>query len=179
MEGSIIDKLRSKSKNGSEKGSEEPSNPSWVCVSLYREQFEVEIGDHKTVKDLGAESIRERITDLIAAESGPENEQWIRSVFAFLFKTRRIGSCVDCYSSPFFGSKTKRISYVLDKHNIFYDSPTIIPGRYKINALGKKTTIGGTPVRATIRLVIAVKKWDEAQIENIKSQGYDWFCGGI
>lgn len=168
----------SKGKKDSEQPSTEPSK-MWRCVSLYREHFEVEIGRGKRPEEIGKENIRAKIIDLISQEIGKDNEKWIRELFEFLFRTRRIGSCVDSYTSPFFGPTTKRISYVLDKHNVFYESPQLPAGRYKLNAVGKTTMIEGVPVRATVRLLIAVKEWGDDQIDDIRAQGYDWFCGTL
>ncbi|UXD79147.1 Matrix protein [Alphacytorhabdovirus alphapogostemi] len=182
MEGSIINRLKGRSKSGHEEVTNEPKaeeRPPWSCVSLYREQFEVEIGDKKRVCDLEEKDLKEKIVELLSAEAGLGNEAWSEVLFSFLFEERRIGSCVDCYNSPYFGPNTRRISFVLDKHNIFYESRVLPSGRYKINAVGKRTIIDGVPIRATIRLVISIKDWGEEQVDSIRSQGLDWFCGSL
>nr|UZC46943.1 M [Tomato yellow mottle-associated virus] [Tomato yellow mottle-associated virus] len=180
MEGSIMGKITKSSKATKDEEQQVlKPNKMWRCVSLYREHFEVELGRNKRPEEVGKDKIRVKIVELISQEIGKDNEKWTHDLFEFLFRTRRIGSCVDSYTSPFLGPSTKRISYVIEKHNVFYDSPQIPPGRYKLNAIGRTTTIDGTPVRATIRLLIAVKEWGDEQVEDIRAQGYDWFCGTL
>nr|QGN65768.1 putative M protein [Cytorhabdovirus fragariae] len=155
----------------------EKESSEWVCVSAYIKAFEVEIGDQRASKSFEALSLEHSLISLIESTLGSDKGAWISSVLTFFLKQGRWGKCVDCRTSPYLGPRTKRVSYLLDRVNILFQPPSPKFGKVTISAVGKKSVIDGTPVRATVKMDIVTKAWDQEMVDKNTESHPDWFCG--
>ncbi|QDJ94291.1 M protein [strawberry-associated virus 1] len=175
-------KLKNSLSSAKATDAEQPSPPEkelsdWVCVSAYIKAFEVEIGDQRASKSFEALSLEHSLISLIESTLGGDTGTWISSVLTFFLKQGRWGKCVDCRTSPYLGPRTKRVSYLLDRVNILFQPPSPKFGKVTISAVGKKSIIDGTPVRATIKMDIVTKAWDQETVDKNTESHPDWFCG--
>ncbi|DBA37142.1 TPA_asm: M [Pogostemom alphacytorhabdovirus 2] len=171
--------LPSAKKDSEPSSGSEPISEEWVCVIVQIKTFEVEIGDKRSFRSFPSNNIEHSLISLIETNVGGESGKWVASALTFFLDSKRWGKCVDCRTSPYLGPKTKRVSYLLDKMNVIFRPQSPVLGKVPVAAVGKKSVIDGTPVRATVRMDIITKMWSQEMVDRNVEIHPEWFCGSM
>ncbi|DBA37055.1 TPA_asm: M [Medicago alphacytorhabdovirus 1] len=181
-EETIMDKLKKAIKpDVKEEGhsSERQPTESWVCVSIYNSVFEVELGGQKPVSAIRTGGLDQKMLELLSSNLKPEQKDWILKVLHFMLSGGRTAKCIDCRTSPYLGPKTKRVSYIFDKHNVFFNPTEISLQKVQIREIAKQSVLDGVTLRASICMDIVPKMFSRERMQKALVENPGWFCGTL
>ncbi|DAF42342.1 TPA_asm: M [Nymphaea alba virus 1] len=157
------------------------SELKWYSFRISSKKIEADIkSDRKSVtpafRKLLILSVQHLIEDAI-----PDPYSGLKPVVAKLFEKKRFKAYLDSHLSVFYGPNTPRLSFSVNKMNIFPTSTTLPTGNFVLKMSGKSSVLGDkkTSVKASVDVAVVVTELPECDVEEEAFYHPGWFCGEI
>ncbi|DBA37100.1 TPA_asm: M [Pelargonium alphacytorhabdovirus 1] len=150
---------------------------TWICAAVYAKHSEIELSERKRLKDFSNASLIRGYCDLLS-HLGASNPDAVK-VLVGLIARKRYTALTDVSTSAFFGPKTMRVQYVLDKMNVFPMDRKLTEGKTTFRADGLTTVINGAKIRANVQIDVVISIIPAEEIDSILKSKPFWFCGEL